>query len=400
MKANIQLMQTNQLPKRLQSIDVFRAITMLLMVFVNDAASVKDLPDWLGHMSADEDGLGFADTVFPAFLFIAGLSIPFAIRKRINKGSTFLQALFYIASRAFALIVMGFFHVNSENYNASLAGFPQPLWIISITLAFFLIWLDYRPSLSKMKKYNLVASGVILLVAMAVLYKGGTPNAPTGLRPSWWGILGIIGWAYLVCAVVFLITKGNFYLLLVAYVAAVFINVADHTGFMKLNLPLIGDASSISLMMGGVLLSVIYGKLNDSKKDILLWIGFAAAGIAIIVAGLIVRLYAGGVSKIHSTPAWVFICTGISILIFTGLIWLIDVKAKQNWFNLIKPAGTSTLTCYLIPYFWYSVYNLVNFHYPEVFNHGAGGLLRSFVFAFLVVRLTGFLEKNRLRLKV
>jgi predicted acyltransferase len=373
---------------------------MLLMVFVNDASSVKDLPDLLGHMSADEDGLGFADTVFPAFLFIAGLSIPFAIRNRINKGSTFLQALFYIASRAFALIVMGFFHVNSESYNASLAGFPQPLWIIGITLAFFLIWLDYSPSISKTKKYYLVASGVILLIAMAVLYKGGTPNAPAGLRPSWWGILGIIGWAYLVTAVVFLITKENFYLLLVACFAAVFINIVDHTGLTKLNLPIIGDASSISLMMGGVLLSVIYGKLIESKKDKLLWIGFVTAGIAMILAGIFIRPYAQGISKIHSTPAWVFICTGISVLIFTGLIWLIDVKAKQHCFNLIKPAGTSTLTCYLIPYFWYSIYNLVNFHYPEVFTHGAGGLLRSFVFAFLVVRLTGFLEKKRLRLKV
>jgi heparan-alpha-glucosaminide N-acetyltransferase len=99
-------MQSSQLPKRLQSIDVFRAITMLLMVFVNDASSVKGLPAWLGHMGADEDGLGFADTVFPAFLFIAGMSIPFAIRNRISKGATFLQVLFYIASRAFALIVM------------------------------------------------------------------------------------------------------------------------------------------------------------------------------------------------------------------------------------------------------------------------------------------------------
>jgi predicted acyltransferase len=94
-------MQASQLPKRLQSIDVFRAITMLLMVFVNDAASVNNLPAWLGHIKGDEDGFGFADTVFPAFLFIAGMSIPFAIRNRISRGATFLQVLFYIASRAF-----------------------------------------------------------------------------------------------------------------------------------------------------------------------------------------------------------------------------------------------------------------------------------------------------------
>jgi predicted acyltransferase len=169
---------------------------------------------------------------------------------------------------------------------------------------------------------------------------------------------------------------------------------------MKLNLPFIGDVSSVSLMMGGVLLSVLYVQLTNSEKDQSIWIGFIAVGIAMIVAGFIIRTFAEGISKIHSTPAWIFICTGISVLIFTSLIWLIDIKSKQHWFNFIRPAGTSTLTCYLIPYFWYSLYNLVNFHYPEIFNHGAGGLLRSIVFAFLVVRLTGFLEKKRLRLKV
>ncbi|MDB5275768.1 MAG: hypothetical protein JWR61_723 [Ferruginibacter sp.] len=393
-------MQTTQLLKRLQSIDVFRAITMLLMVFVNDASGVTGLPAWLGHMGADEDGLGFADTVFPAFLFIAGMSIPFAIGNRMSRGATFIQVFFYIVSRSFALIVMGFFHVNSENYNATLAGFPQPLWIIAITLAFFLIWLDYRSEVSKMIKFNLIAGGVILLLGMAVLYKGGTPDAAAGMKPYWWGILGIIGWAYFVSAFIYLVTKGNFYLLLIGYVIAVFINVANHTGFIELNLPLIGDASSVSLMMGGVLLSVLYAQLTNLRKDRSIRIAFVALGISLIVAGVIIRPYAEGISKIHSTPAWVFICTGISILTFTTLIWLVDINAKQHWFNFIRPAGTSTLTCYLVPYFWYSLYNLVNFHYPAIFNHGAGGLFRSVAFAFLVVRLTGFLEKKRLRLKI
>jgi heparan-alpha-glucosaminide N-acetyltransferase len=393
-------MQIKQLPKRLQSIDVFRAITMLLMIFVNDASSVKEIPVWIDHVAGIEDGLGFADTVFPAFLFIAGLSLPFAIRNRINKGHAFFNILFYISTRAFALVVIGFFHVNSENYNAAAAVLPQPVWIITITLAFFLIWLDYGPLMTNIKKYNLIAGGVILLIAMAIIYKGGTADEPTGMKPYWWGILGIIGWAYLVCAVIFLITKGRLYLLVVAYAAAIFINVAYHTGLLKLNLPLIGDASSISLMLGGTVLSVLYGKLVSNHKDRFLWTVFIGIGVMMILAGLIIRPYAEGISKIRATPAWVFICTGISILFFTATIWLIDVKGKQNWFSLIRPAGTSTLTCYLVPYFLYSVYTLLHFRYPPFLNYGMGGLIRSFVIAFLVILLTGFLEKKRLRLKV
>ena len=55
-------------PNRLDSIDVFRAITMLLMIFVNDLWTLEGIPAWLGHKEAGEEGLGLADTVFPAFL--------------------------------------------------------------------------------------------------------------------------------------------------------------------------------------------------------------------------------------------------------------------------------------------------------------------------------------------
>jgi predicted acyltransferase len=78
-----------QLPKRLQSIDVFRAITMLLMIFVDDVDSVKNIPEWIKHAATGADGLGFTYTVFPAFLFIVGLSLPFAITNRIKKGCSF-----------------------------------------------------------------------------------------------------------------------------------------------------------------------------------------------------------------------------------------------------------------------------------------------------------------------
>ena len=54
-----------QLPSRLFSIDVFRAITMFFMIFVNDVSGVKNIPAWIEHVSATADGLGFADTIFP-----------------------------------------------------------------------------------------------------------------------------------------------------------------------------------------------------------------------------------------------------------------------------------------------------------------------------------------------
>jgi heparan-alpha-glucosaminide N-acetyltransferase len=389
----------NQLPKRLHSIDVFRAITMLLMIFVNDVDSVKDIPAWIKHVKANDDGLGFADTVFPAFLFIVGLSLPFAIRNRINKGDSFAGIAMYIITRSLALLVMGFFHVNGENYSSS-AVLSRSAWILLITLGFFLIWLDYPPTIAKVKKYSLVGTGIILLVLMAILYKGGDPLAPAGMKPYWWGILGIIGWSYLVCAFIYLITNGKLSFLKSALVLFIIINVASHTGILHAKILVLGDASAVSMMMGGIVIAGIYEKIAGKKKDHYLWSILSAAGIIMIAAGLIIRPYAGGISKIHSTPAWVFICTGISILIFEWLIWLVDLKGKQSWFSFIRPGGTSTLTCYLIPYFLYSILNLVHFHYPPFLREGTGGLIKSFAIAFLVIGLTGVMERYRLRLKI
>src|SRR5687768_17385164 len=109
--------------QRVASIDVFRALTMLLMIFVNDLWTLTNVPKWLEHTAADEDGMGLADVVFPAFLFIVGLSIPFAKKN-----------LYSICWRSLALLVMGFFHVNMENYNEAAAWLPKPVWMILLTV--------------------------------------------------------------------------------------------------------------------------------------------------------------------------------------------------------------------------------------------------------------------------
>lgn len=389
----------NQLPKRLHSIDTLRAITMLLMIFVNDVSGVRHIPEWIDHVAADADGLGFADTVFPAFLFIVGLSLPFAINSRLNKGDSFLDVAWYIISRSFALIVMGFFHVNGEDYSSA-AALPRPLWIILVTVGFFLIWLDYPLTIAKTKKYILSGIGVLLLVVIALMYKGGDPQSPVGMQPHWWGILGIIGWAYLVSAFVFLIVKGKLELLIIALALFAAINIAVHTNLLKVNLWVIGDASSISLIMAGVVIAGLYTRLAGKGKDGLLWGILTAAGIGFIVAGIVLRPYAGGISKIHATPPWVFICAGITILAFELMIWLVDIRKKQHWFSIIRPGGTSTLTCYLVPYLLYSILRLLHVQFPAFLSEGAGGIIRSFAIAFFVIWLVGIMEKFRLRLKI
>src|SRR2546423_6199690 len=112
-------MHNDKLPRRLKSIDVFRAVTMLLMIFVNDVDEVKNIPHWIKHVKMNEDGLGFADTIFPAFLFIVGLSIPFSITNRLRRGEPSSRLAFYIIFRSLALLIMGFIHVNLQHYSGT-----------------------------------------------------------------------------------------------------------------------------------------------------------------------------------------------------------------------------------------------------------------------------------------
>lgn len=391
--------------QRLGSIDVFRALTMLLMIFVNDLGTLINIPLWLEHTQAAEDGMGLADTVFPTFLFIVGLSIPFAIGNRWSKGASQSNILGHILVRAFALLAMGFFHVNLENYNNEAALLPKTIWEILLTISFFLIWLDYAPTLSKQKKGLLQGAGVLLLVFLAIVFKGGENGNTVWLRPHWWGILGLIGWSYLIASVIFLFSKGRLPVLIGAFIFFTLFNIAAKAGWLHMLQPvkpyiwITGDGSLPSLTMAGIIIAVLYSALAEKGKFNICFIILLILGVVMLAGGFAIRPLAG-ISKIRATPSWVMICTGISILLFTALIWLVDRKNKQLWFAIIKPAGTSTLTAYLLPYIFYPLVHMAGIGLPVFLITGAVGIIKSLLFALLIILLTGIFEKWRIRLKV
>src|SRR5260370_758869 len=108
----IQTSTTTQAP-RVASIDIFRGLTMIVMVFVNDLAAVKGLHWWNYHAPARVDAMTYVDMVFPAFLFILGMAIPLATEQRLRKDPSPAHLWLHIVSRSLSLLILGLILANA-----------------------------------------------------------------------------------------------------------------------------------------------------------------------------------------------------------------------------------------------------------------------------------------------
>jgi len=392
------------IPKnRIASIDILRALTMFFMIFVNDLWTLKEIPEWLGHAARGEDRLGFADIIFPLFLFIVGLSIPFAFKARRKKGETDLQIFWHIVKRSFALIVMGFFMVNLERINRELLTISKPIWQILMATAFVLIWNMYPDgkAFKRIPEWVMNIVGILILGFLAFMYKGGTVEDPHWMRPAWWGILGLIGWAYLLVATLYLIVGNRLGWLTFLWILLILLNVSERVkpfnGFPDIKIMI--NASNYALVMSGLFASFLYVKLNEKEKvkEFLAVMGMLA--LISIAFGLLTRPE-WGIAKIGGTPSWTTICAGIGFGSFGILYILADILNVRKWATVLGPAGRSTLTCYLVPYFYYGLYSIVGYSLPIVLRSGYVGIIKSLLFALLIVTITGGLEKLKIKLKI
>ena len=393
--------------QRIQSIDLLRALTMLLMIWVNDFWRLTDIPAWLQHMPADVDALGFSDVIFPAFLFIVGLAIPFATEARRRRGEGDREILAHIVLRALALIVMGFFMVNLESYSEVGARLSKSSWQLLMIVAFVLIWNAYEPERVSARVQRLLqAVGVLLLILLAALFSSDPSSNFTLMRPHWWGILGMIGWSYLLCATAQLFRGQSLLAMTAVWLFFSLFNIAafagwlEPLGFMQPYLWLIGDASMPAMTMAGCVIATLYQQRfsggNDGRRFLLLLL---VTGVLLLLAGLALRP-AWGISKILATPAWTQLCTGISVLCFALFYGLADLRGYSLWPRLLLPAGVATLTCYLVPYVAYPLLQRLPVDLPPMLSSGAAGLLTSALFALAVVMLTGGLNRIGIRLKI
>ena len=375
------------------------------MIFVNDLWSLSGIPGWLEHTAAAEDGMGLADTVFPAFLFLSGMSVPLAINYRRSKGDTNQKIIFHIILRTIALLVMGLFLVNGEYINETETGMKRVVWNSICCTCFILLWNAWPATVNKWIVRGLKAIAIIVLLFLAWIYRSGEGEEITRFSTWWWGILGLIGWAYFVSAVIFTFSKNNFFVITLAWLLFIFLCIASHAGWLpnegllRTILSPLGDGSMPAFVTGGVLTTMIFlyfRKRNENKK---LFTFLFLLALLLLAAGFYTRTF-WGISKIRATPAWILICSGITIIVFLIIYWLADLKGKSNWFTIIKPAGNNTLLCYLLPYFAYAIVVLLQLSLPEMLLTGYIGLIKSMVFSLLIVMIAGWLGKAGIKLKL
>lgn len=389
--------------ERITTIDILRALTMVLMIFVNDLWSLTNIPAWLGHVPSGVDGIGLADVVFPAFLFIVGLSIPYAMENRRKKGDTDWDLVKHVLWRTIALLVMGVFLVNGETINAAGTGMPRYVWGPLCCLCFILIWNTYPKTANPWVVNGLRTLAVLALIVLAFIYRGGPDDAIRPFGPQWWGILGLIGWAYLASGLIAVFARDKFSIILGAWIFFSILSMVSHAGMIPEALsfipPAIRGGTLVGLTMGGVLTSMIfryYRNRNDNKKLTIILIAFS---VLLIALSVVTRPY-WGLAKLGATPAWLFLCSAFTILAFLVVYWIADVNRKEQWFNIVKPAGTATLLCYLIPYFAYFTTRALGVSLPEFMLNGWVGLLKSFLFALLCVLITGGLIRAGVRMRL
>lgn len=301
--------------KRILSIDIMRGLTLFLMLFVNDLY-VPGVPKWLGHVAAGVDGMGLADWVFPGFLFMVGLSIPFAFKAREKTNETTWQLLAHISIRTVSLLIIGVFMVNaSENFNAELTGMSKTVWIVSGYVAVFLIWNQY-PEGSKL--HYLKYAGIALLIFLAVVFRGGTLDNPTFIQKSWWGILGLIGWGYFTAAVTYLCFKDKLIAAILVLLVFLGLNIASQLGltdFLNPLKPVFGvilGGNVPLIVISGLVVGILLKKFQQLPSILLNYL----LGMAVISIGLAALLHRWFIiSKLGGTPSWAMLCTGISLLV-------------------------------------------------------------------------------------
>jgi predicted acyltransferase len=411
--------QTQPSAGRIASIDALRGLTILVMIFVNDVSGVHGAPAWMKHFYPyDADGMTFVDIVFPAFLFIVGMSIPFAIGRRLDRGDRLWPVWKHILARTINLLIIGVFMVNSYTISKE-EGMNSNLWIVLMYLGVILVWktAPREPGRVRTTILLLRGGGIVLLAVLALVYRGSGEPGLIEMRTQWWGILGLIGWAYLVACICYSFLRRNPPGLVGAIAVLYCFYAADRMGVFS-EWPLrqwIGFGSMLGSQAAITVSGILLGSILTPQSPIashgarIRWAFFY--GLAMFVAGELLHTLKDThamwiLNKNAATIPWCLVSSAITVWVWIAIYWLMDVRGWKRWAIVLQPAGENPLFAYilhpmLIHMIALSALILGGFNIHAWLGKSfILGFTRSVLFAFAVTWLAGAMKRIGVRLKL
>jgi heparan-alpha-glucosaminide N-acetyltransferase len=393
-------------PSRVDSIDIYRGLTIFLMIFVNEfggpgMADIVNAPKWLWH-AMTPDTFHFADIIAPAFLFIMGVSLPFAVSKRLEKGDSMGRIWRHTLIRTGSLMLIGISMGNMRAGRLTMRpiGLSPMLWSTLLMLSLILIWVQY-PKAKGIWRYAVMAlriGAMVLLVYLLVVYREGPDLKGIQLR---WFVLGLLGWAYLIGFIAYLALKRCPAGLVGLIAVLIFLSIGEKAGvfapypwLMAVN-SLINFGSVLGLhpamTVSGVFVGLLF--MPDSPaptvRERIKWMLVFAAG-ALASARLVRPLW--GAQKQQSTPSWGLYSIGISVAVFVFVYWLVDVRKFKAWGAMFRPVGKNPLLPYFLHYMFHPLLYVLGLHWLNNYLHeGWPGAIRTLAVAVLFILISNWL---------
>ena len=403
---------------RLACLDTFRGFDILVMVFVNYIAAMSAIPFILRHAKAEMDTYTITDVVFPGFLFIVGVAIPLSLGKRTEAGTPLGRVLGRILIRTAGLVFLGLIEVNREKFSAADTGMSQALWYLLAFLAVIALWNIYPKTEDRRRRnfyLGLRAAAALVLLVLVILFRGRTEaGALVWLQTSWWGILGLIGWAYLVCSLIFLAVGRSRAAMMGILGLVVALNAGNHLGALRFLSPVIGEnqlamlTCHSAIVLAGVLVGTLFtsaARKITPKERTLFMLPF---GVGLYAAGLLLRPIQG-ISKIRATESYALVTAGVCCLLFLGFYLLMDVLMVRRWSAFLQPVGKNPLLAYILPDIVVCVLllisGLIRFEvgrllWPFAERGGVPGMLNALVFTGFILLLTALATRARIILRL
>ena len=302
-------------PSRLKSIDVFRGAIIVAMILVNAQFSHEESYRQLAH--AAWNGWTFADTIYPCFLFIVGVSLTLSTASRVARGQNRSSLLAHALRRS--LLIFGFGvvidYVVFPSREFLFVGFSDHLHLMGVLqkiaicylVAFNIVpvdwaaWRDRRDH----RPESAVSRPPILLPS-------------TRVRP---GLLAV---------------SCNFPVYLDEIVLECLRR--KHPDGLGSILP------SITSVLFGVLAGMFLQR-ERRPRHWLLWL--LGAGIILIAAGEILSKWVP-INKQLWTTSFVVFMAGLAATGLACSIWLVDGRPLRRWFRPLEILGLNAIAAYLI----------------------------------------------------